>query len=525
MKRTTFAVAKQAAKRARWISPGAIAFVSILSSLSISQNAFASDADDIAIATGKPDPLNSAVQQPTGKAGWYDGLFFLRDSSDNFRLYVQGRVHVDFNSYFGPGLGSLPPGAELKTGVSLRRVRPELSGEFFHRWQWQLSAELGGTASDNVGGTTDTSSCSPDGNGALVCMNQSAAVESASVKPAPTDAFINYIAHPLLNVQVGQFLLPFSFENRMSDNTTPFTERNIVVRNIGAPNLRDIGAMVWGEPENRLFYYSVGIFNGDGPNRLNADSRFDVFSRAFIRPFATRGHGSIRDLHIGASARGGSRDSRLVGYDMPSMTTEGGYAFWKPTYRDSTARLVHILPSTTQEAFAADVYAPIGPIDATAEITYASGDTREAVDGFQLQNQNLRRGDLSGIGWYGQLGLWVLGRSQHDRISFVRKTDACRPRQAAAESRRECGAAPREIRAAARRLFRKFTRRRERFQNTERRRKCRRFRARRNVLGDQARSRFGELRVLRFLRSRAVARHGSHREGRRQREIRRSHAA
>ncbi|MEO7108814.1 MAG: porin [Polyangiaceae bacterium] len=382
----------------------------LVSFLSIAGGAHASDADDVAIATGKPDPLNSTNgNQPTGKAGWYDGLFFLRDSSDNFRLYVQGRVHVDFYSYFGPGLGALPPGAELKTGFSLRRVRPELSGEFFHRWQWQLSAELGGTSSDNVGGTTDTSSCVPDNTGALVCTNQSAAVEAAAVKPAPTDAFVNYVAHPLLNLQVGQFLLPFSFENRMSDNTTPFMERNIVVRNIGAPNLRDIGAMVWGEPQNRLFYYSVGVFNGDGPNRLNADSRFDVFGRAFFRPFATHGRGSIRDAHIGVSARGGSRDSRLVGYDMPSMTTQGGYAFWKPTYRDSTSKLIHILPSTTQDAFSAEAFAPIGPIDATAEITYAASDTREAVDGFQLQNQNVRRGDLSGVGWYGQVAVWAVG--------------------------------------------------------------------------------------------------------------------
>jgi phosphate-selective porin len=381
----------------------------LVSLLSFANTASASDADDIAIATGKPDPLNS-TNGPAGRAGWYDGLFFLRDANDNFRFYVQGRVHIDAYTYLGPGLGSLPPGAELKSGFSLRRVRPEFSGEIYHRWQWQLSVELGGTSSDNVGGTTGTPNCQPDATGALVCTTQSSAVEAASVKPAPTDAFINYIAHPLLNVQVGQFLLPFSFENRMSDNTTPFMERNIVVRNTGAPNLRDIGAMVWGEPQNRLFYYSVGVFNGDGPNRLNADSRFDVFGRAFVRPFATRGKGSIKDLDVGISARGGSRDSRLVGYDMPSMTTPGNYAFWKATYRDSQNRLIHILPSTVQEAFAADVYAPLGPIDATAEIIYSSSDTREAADGFQLQNNsNLRRGDLSGVGWYGQLGVWLLG--------------------------------------------------------------------------------------------------------------------
>ncbi|HEX7664868.1 MAG TPA: porin, partial [Polyangiaceae bacterium] len=360
-----------------------------------------------------PPPPNVAPGaqgvSPTGKAGWYDGIFFLRDADDNFRLYVQGRVHVDFASYFGPGLGQLSPGNELKSTFFLRRVRPELSGEFFHRWQWQLSAELGPSATDNLGGTSAGRNCAPDASGALVCTDQSSAIETGSVKPAPTDAFINYIAHPLLNFQVGQFLYPFSFENRMSDNTTPFIERSLPVRNIAYPNLRDIGAMVWGEPKDRLFYYAAGVFNGDGPNRLNADSRYDVSTRVLVRPFAKSSKSALKDAHVGFSARGGSRDARLVGYDMPSMTTQEGYAFWKPTYKDSANRLTHILPSTQLHAFAGELFAPIGPIDAIGEFIWSTTNTREAVDGYQLSGQNQREGDLTGFGWYGQVGLWVIG--------------------------------------------------------------------------------------------------------------------
>lgn len=365
--------------------------------------------DTSATAAGQLGGSKNVADPKTGKAGWYDGIFFLRDADDNFRLYVQGRVHVDFASYFGPGLGLLPPGNELRDTFFLRRVRPELSGELFHRWQWQLSAELGPTATDNLAGTSGGRSCAQDANGVLQCSDQSSTIETGSVKPAPTDAFINYIVDPALNIQVGQFLLPFTFENRMSDNTTPFIERSLPVRSIGVPLQRDIGAMVWGEPKNRLLYYSVGIYNGDGPNRLNADDRFDVSGRVLVRPLAVAGNGSLRDLQIGVSARGGSRDARLVGYDMPSMTTQEGYAFWKPTYKDSTGRLVHILPSTTQGAFGADVFVPVGPIDAIGELIYSTTNTREAADGYQLTGQNLRAGDLSGVGWYGQIGVWVVG--------------------------------------------------------------------------------------------------------------------
>lgn len=360
-----------------------------------------------------PSPPSGArvvqAASPTGKAGWYDGIFFLRDADDNFRLYVQGRVHVDFASYFGPGLGQLSPANELKSTFFLRRVRPELSGELFHRWQWQLSAELGPSTTDNLGGAAASRTCAPDGTGALVCTDQSSAIETGSVKPAPTDAFVNYIAHPLLNLQVGQFLYPFSFENRMSDNTTPFIERSLPVRNVAYPSLRDIGAMMWGEPHDRLFYYAVGVFNGDGPNRLNADSRFDVSGRVLVRPFARSAKTALKDAHVGLSARGGSRDARLVGYDMPQMTTQEGYAFWKPTYKDSANRLIHILPSTQQHAVAGELFAPLGPLDVVAELIYSTTRTREAVDGYQLSGQNQREGDLSGYGWYGEVGVWIIG--------------------------------------------------------------------------------------------------------------------
>src|SRR5580700_8880119 len=71
-----------------------------------------SSPEDTELVTAKP------VAAPPGAptSGWHSGTFFLRDENDNFRLYVQGRVHVDFVSFFGPGVGSLPPANALKDG-------------------------------------------------------------------------------------------------------------------------------------------------------------------------------------------------------------------------------------------------------------------------------------------------------------------------------------------------------------------------------------------------------------------------
>jgi phosphate-selective porin len=344
-----------------------------------------------------------------GTSGYHNGTFYVRSPDDVFRLYVFGRVHADWYNQLAPGSSAVPPGNGITNGFNLRRARLEIAGEFYEKWQWQVSAELASsTATDNPGATLASSSCTPDANGALQCAPRENPVENATVKPIPTDVFVNYAGTPWTNVEVGQFYLPFTMENRISDNTTPFLERSLPVRAIGAPLTRDMGAMFWGESPDRFVYYSVGIFNGDGPNRTNVDSRYDVAGAVFVRPFVN-GEGASKWARVGASARAGSRDPGQVGYDMPALTTQDGYAFWKPTYRDSLGRVVHVIPSASQWALAGDVYLPIDGFDLTGEFVYASSDTREAVDGYQLSPYTERLGTFKGYGWYAQAGYWVVG--------------------------------------------------------------------------------------------------------------------
>ncbi|MGO9833846.1 MAG: porin [Polyangiaceae bacterium] len=351
----------------------------------------------------------------TWTAGYHNGNFFLRDKSDIFRLYIMGRVHADWLDQLGAGVGSLPPGSGIEGGFFLRRARLELAGEFYEVWQWWVGAEFSSaTTIDNAAGnqTTPTCSVSPT-TSAVTCTDKGNPVDNPTVKAIPTDVFVNYGPSPWSNVQVGQFYLPFTLENRISDNTTAFLERSLAVRNLGAPLQRDIGAMFWGESPNRVLYYAVGVFNGDGPNRPNADDRYDVSGRAVVRPFALSST-SMKWAQVGFSARDGSRDPTQVGYDLPTLTTQGGYPFWKPTYKDSFGRLLHIIPSSSQWAVAGDVYLPVDGFDFTAEFVYANDDTREAVDGLQLSPFTERTGQLKGYSWYAQAGYWVVG--DHDII-------------------------------------------------------------------------------------------------------------
>ncbi len=364
-----------------------------------------------------PPPAVAYELQPAPPEAWHSGYhngnFYIRSSDDVFRLYVMGRVHVDYYDAFGPGLNELAPGAAPAHGFELRRARLELAGEFFQQWQWQTGVEFAPSAASNVAANTGALSCKVNGaTSLLTCNPAESTVDAPSVSPAPTDVFVNFAPSPWANVEAGQFYLPFTLENRISDNTTAFLERALVVRTIGAPSQRDIGAMFWGESPDRVFYYTVGVFNGDGPNRPNADSRYDVAGHVFVRPFANATTSPTKWAQLGVSVHGGSRDSTKVGYDMPSLTTSQGFAFWRPTYTDSYGRLIHILPSSAQEAFGADLYVPVGNFDVTGEFVYADYDTREAVDGLQLSPFTERLGALKGWGYYAQLGYWVLGN--HD---------------------------------------------------------------------------------------------------------------
>jgi hypothetical protein len=326
-------------------------------------------------------------------------------------------VHVDGSSWLGPGVSQLTPDQALKDGFLLRRARLEMAGEFFQVWQWNIGAEFAPSTADDVAADTASSSCAIDPTTSLLtCSPRQNAVEAPSVKPAPTDVFINFAPSAWANVQVGQFYLPFTLENRVSDNTTPFLERSLAVRTIGAPLQRDIGAMFWGESPDRSVYYAAGAFNGDGPNRPNADSRYDFAGRLVVRPFATTTTSPSKWAQVGASVHAGSRDPAQVGYDMPSLTTQEGYAFWKPTYTDSFGRLIHIVPSAGQVAVAGDVYVPIANFDFAGEFVYVDDNTREAVDGLQLSPFTERTGDFKGYGYYAQVSYWIFG--DHDLLGY-----------------------------------------------------------------------------------------------------------
>jgi phosphate-selective porin len=348
-----------------------------------------------------------------GRVGEY---FYLRDANDDFRIYFDGRAQVDAYAPFGAGVSESAPGSGLSPTFFIRRARPELAGEFLRHWQWMISADWGRTAVGNSNGQTATPTCSVVAKtGVQTCVLRESSVESASYTAQLQDVYMNFRAGDVFNVEAGQILIPFTLENRTSTNFIPFLENSLPVRTLGAPNLRDIGIMAWGETPASLFHYEIGIFNGDGPNVLNQDSNFDGIGRVFAHPFA-KTNTLLKTLQIGASGHYGVRSAKTVGYDYPSLTTQEGYAFWKPTYTDSNGNLIHIIPSNEQITAAGEIYWPVSAVDITSELVYADHDTREARDGYQLVYPDTERyGTLKGYSYYVEVGVWLAGDRQYVR--------------------------------------------------------------------------------------------------------------
>ena len=125
--------------------------------------------------------------------------------------------------------------------------------------------------------------------------------------PKICDLYFRYKPLKQLNLQLGQFKLPFALENELCGPTTfEFIEYSYITtylnRNNGlydgiASTGRDIGFQLYGGffPKEgfNIVNYNIGIFNGAGINKKDNNFSKDVIGRIIVKP--------IKDLSISAS--------------------------------------------------------------------------------------------------------------------------------------------------------------------------------------------------------------------------------
>ncbi|MFO0586795.1 MAG: porin [Polyangiaceae bacterium] len=358
------------------------------------------------------DASQQTLKEPP-LAGW-NGAFFLRDPSDYFRFYPRGRLMVDFNSFPGEPTGlAKNGGVNLQPRLFARNLRLELAGQFLQNWTFLLSAEFGGQVISNVDGKNQQSAAAP-GTDPTSATARYAQIETVSPNAQLSDAYVNYSVCKCLNFMVGQHDIAFSMENQTQDNVSTFMARSLGLRSFAVPYKKEIGLTVWGEVLDSRLAYGLEVLAGDGTNRPQVDSMVDFSGRIFTRPLFGDG-GPLDKLQIGVSGRIGQRDPKFVGYDVVPITTGQGYTLWQSSYTDSQSRVTHILPSGTQAVIGGELRVPFSVFDVRAEAYYVANNTREAINGYQLQSNaegkpyTERNGQMSGLGWYVQASVWPLG--------------------------------------------------------------------------------------------------------------------
>lgn len=117
--------------------------------------------------------------------------------------------------------------------------------------------------------------------------------------PKIVDAYLRYRPFEALNLQLGEYKLPFSIENtEYVPLKYEFIEYPLSLRRLmGFSDLcglsatgRDMGAMLYGSFCRRDGYsiisYNVGLFNGEGLNVRDQNRSKDLVARLTLKPFA-----------------------------------------------------------------------------------------------------------------------------------------------------------------------------------------------------------------------------------------------
>ena len=109
------------------------------------------------------------------------------------------------------------------------------------------------------------------------------------------EAYTEYKFLPELTVRVGEFKTMFSFENPMSPCNLELINCNSQAVNYlsgydgsdplyGSHTGRDIGLLVYGDLFDKLITYNVGLMNGQGINRKDANNQKDIVGSLLVNP-------------------------------------------------------------------------------------------------------------------------------------------------------------------------------------------------------------------------------------------------
>ena len=165
--------------------------------------------------------------------------------------------------------------------------------------------------------------------------------------------------------------------------------------------------MVAGLLGDGRFYYSAGLFNGEGPEFRNLDNQSDTIGRLVATPFALSDRWWSR-LSIGGSFWYGNH---VLGPEAPVQATPGGMVFFEPhwTGGQTAPPTFELHEQGTVTAFGGELNLPIGDrFGLRGEVVWKRQHLAED-DTSQGLATPFGNATLDGISGYGELWFWLLG--------------------------------------------------------------------------------------------------------------------
>ena len=192
--------------------------------------------------TAEPPKHDGSAEQVT--VDLEDGLRIQTRNKD-YAYKIGGRIQVDSHSYDRPKDGYFA-GADSENHVfDIQRARLEMQATMARYYQAKLTAEFAG---------------------------------EAELK----DAYLNVKYLSDANVRVGQFTYPYSTESLGSSKYAEFAESSAIKSAVASG--RDRGVAVMGQPNDGVWHYVVGIFNGAPENTRDNNQNLDQVIRIVRNP-------------------------------------------------------------------------------------------------------------------------------------------------------------------------------------------------------------------------------------------------
>jgi phosphate-selective porin OprO and OprP len=177
-----------------------------------------------------------------------------------FSVISDRQIHISGYTQFR--FQEFQSGAGKVNGADLRRIRTTVNGQISNEWQYLLQVDFASS-------------------------------------PKALDAFVRYSPYSFINLTVGQYKIPFSFENLCSSSKLEMIDRSQVVEAlversadiIGNQNGRDIGVQLSGSAFNCnghfFLEYALGLFNGAGINATDNNNAKDFCGRLVMHPLTS----------------------------------------------------------------------------------------------------------------------------------------------------------------------------------------------------------------------------------------------